>query len=65
MSKLYVHQDLGFSTTVIGSFDTVFLFFYALGNFVSGNLGDRFSARVVVPIGVVVAASCYGAVIST
>lgn len=62
MSKQKVHSNLGFSTTVIGSFDTVFLFFYALGNFVCGSLGDRYSARIVVPIGLTVAAACYGAV---
>jgi sugar phosphate permease len=58
MSKEDVHEDLGFSTTVIGTFDTVILLFYAIGNFVNGHLGDNYPARVIVPIGVCVSAAC-------
>jgi sugar phosphate permease len=65
MSKEQVRDELGFSTTAIGAFDTVYLFFYALGNFVSGHLGDIYPVRVVVPVGMAVAAVCYAGVTPT
>lgn len=65
MSKEQASDELGFSTTEIGAFDTVFLFFYALGNFVSGHLADHYPVRVVVPIGITVAAFCYAGVTLT
>jgi OPA family glycerol-3-phosphate transporter-like MFS transporter 1/2 len=61
-----VKQDVGdsldFSVTELGAFETTYLCFYAVGNFICGALGDRFPLRVVVPCGIFVAAAAYGGV---
>jgi OPA family glycerol-3-phosphate transporter-like MFS transporter 3 len=35
----------------MGAVDSVFLFFYAIGLYIGGNLEDKFSIRLVMPIG--------------
>lgn len=64
MSKSYVAADLGFTSSVFGTFDSVYLVSYSLGNFASGALADHFPIKYVVSIGTSVAALCYFGVIS-
>jgi sugar phosphate permease len=49
ISKTNVHDEEGFSKPELGYFDTSFLFFYAIGNFISGVLDDNFPLRYVTP----------------
>jgi sugar phosphate permease len=57
--KKPLQADLGLSTFQLGLIDTGFLGAYALGQFVSGVLADRFGARRVVGIGLLgSAAAC-------
>lgn len=59
MSKAYVNLELGFTSSVFGTFDSVYLVFYSLGNFICGSLGDHFPVRFVMSIGIFVASICY------
>jgi sugar phosphate permease len=49
--KPLVADDLGFSTTVLGAFDTTFLFFYSAGLYICGNIEDKLAMRLVMPLG--------------
>ena len=49
-------EDLGFDGLDIGILDFAFLISYGLGLFISGRLGDRFSAVYVVTLGMMQAA---------
>jgi OPA family glycerol-3-phosphate transporter-like MFS transporter 1/2 len=62
MVKQEVGDSLGFSVTILGAFETTYLGFYAIGNFICGALGDRFPLRVIVPCGIFLAAAAYGGV---
>lgn len=59
MSKSYVKADLGFTSAVFGTFDSVYLVFYSLGNFISGSLADHFPIRYVVSFGTFIAVCSY------
>lgn len=65
MVKQDVGDSLGFSVTILGAFETTYLFFYAIGNFICGSLGDRFPLRLVVPCGIFIASAAYGGVSAT
>jgi len=54
-----VNSTLGFSTAWLGSFDSAYLFCYALGNYISGMIGDNFLIRFAVPTGMALAALNY------
>lgn len=62
ISKTNVHRDEGFSKSELGFFDTSFLFFYAIGNFISGSLGDKFPIKYVTAVGMMIATGAYLAV---
>ena len=47
MEKPEVKDTLGLSSSWLGALDSVFLICYAVGNYGSGLLGDRFSLRKV------------------
>lgn len=64
-SKAKIHEDEGFTKPELGYFDTSFLLFYALGNFISGSLGDNFPLRFVTSGGMLLAALAYLGVIAT
>jgi len=55
VTKPYVHDDTGFSSTYLGLIDFGFLFSYSIGLYVSGWLEDKFSLIKVMVIGLVVA----------
>jgi sugar phosphate permease len=65
ISKTNVHDEEGFSKPELGYFDTSFLFFYAIGNFISGVLGDNFPLRYVTAGGMLIATGAYLAVTPT
>ena len=48
MEKPEVRDSLNLSSSWLGAMDAVFLVCYALGNYGSGLLGDRFSLRKVI-----------------
>jgi len=62
--KSRLHSDLGIGTAALGTFDTAFLLFYAIGQFANGTLGDRIGPRRLLALGMLgsaAAALCAGA----
>lgn len=49
--KSRLHETLHISTTALGSIETLYLASYAVGQFVSGAVGDRIGARKLLTIG--------------
>jgi len=49
--KLNLSVDAGYSSLLISAMDSVFMGTYAIGNIVSGNLGDRFRPTNILAIG--------------
>jgi sugar phosphate permease len=58
--KQPLRQELGFSEAELGAIDTGFLAAYAIGQFVSGFLGDRVGARRLVGYGMLLSAAACG-----
>jgi sugar phosphate permease len=56
-SKKSIHEELAVSEAALGAIDTVYLGAYALGQFVSGWLGDRVGARRLVSVGMLLSAA--------
>jgi sugar phosphate permease len=54
--KVPVQRDLGLDSSALGAMDTVNLAAYALGQFVSGTVGDRIGPRRLVGLGMLLAA---------
>lgn len=52
MSKSQIGTDLSMNTAQLGAIDFTFLFAYAIGNFISGVLGDKYSPSAVSSIGI-------------
>ena len=59
MVKHEVHQELGFSSTFLGTIDTTFLLFYSVGYYSSVILGDRLVVSRMVGYGMLCAALLY------
>jgi len=57
-AKKPLHDSLGISEATLGLIDTVYLAAYALGQFVSGALGDRVGARRLIGVGMLLSAAC-------
>ena len=51
-------KALGFDPILLSQMDTTFMFFYAIGSFFSGQLGDHFHAPTVVGLGLLGSAGC-------
>mmetsp|Transcript_23033 Transcript_23033/g.54420 ORF Transcript_23033/g.54420 Transcript_23033/m.54420 type:complete len:474 (-) Transcript_23033:226-1647(-) len=49
--KQQIQYDAGFSATILSAMDTVFMFSYAFGNVINGQLGDTFNPTTVLAIG--------------
>ena len=49
----------GVDSTILGAIDTIYLFFYAIGLYISGSLEDRFSMKNVISIGMILASFVY------
>ncbi len=61
VAKKSVQDQLGVTEAALGIIDTVYLGAYALGQFVSGMLGDRIGARRLVSYGMLLSAgACVG-----
>jgi sugar phosphate permease len=61
--KSDLHNHAGISVADLAIIDTCFLVFYAVGQFVSGFLGDRFGARKIIACGLMGSALvsfCFG-----
>lgn len=59
--KKPIEQELGIFPGALGAVDTIFLVAYAVGQFASGFAGDRFGARRLVGLGMLVSAvACLG-----
>ena len=56
--KKQLQADAGFSTDVLSTMDTTFMFSYAIGSFFSGSLGDRMRPSTVVAAGLWGSAIC-------
>lgn len=53
-----MREDLGISYTFIGWISFAMLIGYSLGQFVNGNLADRFNPKYLVPIGAYLSIAC-------
>jgi sugar phosphate permease len=49
---------LGMDPILLSQMDTTFMFFYAIGSFFSGQLGDTYHAPTVVGLGLIGSAAC-------
>ena len=58
VAKKSIHTELGVSEAALGAIDTAYLVAYSAGQFASGLLGDRFGARRLVGIGMLLSAGC-------
>ena len=61
--KSRLHDDLHISTAALGAVDTAYLVAYAVGQFLSGMLGDRIGPRRLITLGMLgsaAAALCFG-----
>ena len=59
--KSRLHETLDISTTALGTIETLYLAAYALGQFLSGALGDKIGARKLLisgMLGTALAAFC-------
>ena len=61
VAKKPIHDQLGISEATLGLIDTAYLSAYALGQFVSGVLGDHVGARRLVGYGMLLSAACCAA----
>lgn len=63
-AKTLTRHSLQFSGTALGLLDTTYLLSYAVGCYVSGVLGDRYSRVAVATVGVLLACGALGLAIS-
>jgi len=56
--KQQLQDDAGYSALILSEMDTVFMGTYAVGNIVSGKLGDTFSPTTVLSIGLFGSGMC-------
>ena len=51
------------STTWLAACNSVYLFCYAIGNFISGSLEDRYPLRIIIPAALFTSSTFYGVLI--
>lgn len=56
--KVELQKEAGLDPIIMSQMDTVFMFFYAIGSFFSGKLGDTYHAPSVVGIGLIGSSVC-------
>lgn len=61
VAKKAITEHLGVSVAALGLIDTVYLAAYAIGQFVSGTLGDRIGARRLIGYGMLLSAAACAA----
>lgn len=49
--KQQIQHKAGFSATILSAMDTIFMFTYAAGNIINGQLGDTFDPTTILAIG--------------
>jgi len=65
MSKPDVHADLGLDTATLGGLDLCFYFFYSVGMYAAGAMGDRLPLRLLLFGGISLSAGLIALVRST
>eukprot|EP01041_Mallomonas_annulata_P010554 gene10554-22013_t len=61
--KVQLKTKAGIDPILLSQMDTTFMFFYAIGSFFSGKLGDTFHAPTVIGIGLLGSACCVFALV--
>jgi len=61
LAKKAIHDKLGVSVDALGVIDTVYLGAYALGQFISGAIGDSLGARRLIGVGMLLSAAACAA----
>jgi len=56
--KQQLQREAGYSSLILSEMDTMFMGTYAIGNIVSGKLGDTFSPTTVLAIGLFGSGAC-------
>ena len=56
-------QAGGVHPMLLSEMDTTFLFFYAIGSFFSGNIGDKYHSPTVIGIGLIGSGCCVFALV--
>jgi len=56
--KQQLENEAGYSATMLSAMDTVFMFTYAAGNIINGNLGDTFNPTTILAIGLCGSGAC-------
>ena len=56
--KQQLQNEAGYSALILSEMDTVFMGTYAIGNIVSGKLGDTFAPTTVLSIGLFGSGAC-------
>ena len=51
-----IMDDSGWTRADVGAIGTAFFWAYAIGQFINGQLGDRFGARLLITVGLTVSA---------
>jgi sugar phosphate permease len=64
MSKTHIRTELGFTSSVFGTLESVHLVCYSIGNFVCGSMADRYPVRLVMAAGATLASISYFLVLS-
>ena len=62
--KVQLKGEAGLDPILLSQMDTAFMFFYAIGSFFSGKLGDTYHAPTVVAIGLFGSSLCLFAIIA-
>jgi OPA family glycerol-3-phosphate transporter-like MFS transporter 3 len=65
MSKTHIGTELGFTSAVFGTLDSVYLVCYSIGNFICGSMADRYPVRLVMAAGATLASVCYFLVLAS
>lgn len=59
MNKPYLHDQLLLSSQWLGTMDFIFLLMYAIGNILSGVIGDRYSLKPLIAKSLLVSSALY------
>lgn len=56
--KIQMKSQASMDPILLSQMDTAFMFFYAIGSFFSGRLGDTFHAPTIIGFGLIGSAAC-------
>lgn len=63
ISKTHISDDLSFSSFMLGVIDTIFLFFYALGNIILGYVSDIYSPKLIMCASMLISSTMHSVVL--